>query len=152
MHVGNYLSLLADSQKELVEALGAVAKHHGAEPDIVQSCQLLASWSRKEMGHLKPVQARYPADQKAAPEHLKEALFHGPRRGGLALVRDLHDLWLLASEVHLCLTVLTQASQALRDEELETLCKRQQAQTQRQLAWMLSRIKQAAPQALVVAG
>jgi hypothetical protein len=66
-------------------------------------------------------------------------------------LRDLHDLWLLANEVHLCYTVLSQAARALRDREMEQACKQLDDQTHRQISWLMTRIKQAAPQALVVA-
>ncbi len=66
-------------------------------------------------------------------------------------MRDLHDLWLIASEAQLCLGVLEQASKALRDRELEAFCLKFNGQTKRQLDWLLNRIRQAAPQALVVA-
>lgn len=33
---------------------------------------------------------------------MKRELFSQKRRGSLALVRDLHDLWLLTQEVQLC--------------------------------------------------
>ncbi len=79
------------------------------------------------------------------------AKLHGPRQGSLALLRDLHDLWLMANEVQLCWTVLEQAAQALRDEELEQVCQECGKETKRQTSFFLTRIKQAAPQALVVA-
>ena len=67
------------------------------------------------------------------------------------MLRDLHDLWLLANEVQLCLGVLDQAAKALHDLELEAFCQRFTAQTKRQIAWLHSRIQQAAPQSLIVA-
>jgi hypothetical protein len=48
------------------------------------------------------------------------------------------------------LVVLDQAAKALRDEEMQSLIERIDAQNGRQRSWLLSRIKQAAPQALVV--
>lgn len=151
MHVGNYLGLLHESEQQLVKALMTVANHHGDEPDITQTAELAARWSQEVIAALKPLIERYSEDRNKEPERLSHALFTGPRTGSLALVRDLHDLWLLASEVQLCLIVLEQAAQALRDSELETFCTNFTACTKRQLAWLQTRIKQAAPQALVVA-
>ena len=65
-------------------------------------------------------------------------------------MRDLHDLWLLANESHISCIVLLQASMSLRDKELEAVCMKGDNGNRRQLAWILTRIKQAAPQALVV--
>lgn len=151
MHVGNYLGLVHGSEERLVEALTKVAEHHGDEPDIEETCGLLASWSRGHLKHLKPLVRKYSEHRNAEPANLEQALFHGPRQGSLALLRDLHDLWLLANEVQLCWTVLEQAAQALRDDELEQVCQECGQDTKRQINFFLTRIKQAAPQALVVA-
>jgi hypothetical protein len=60
------------------------------------------------------------------------------------LLRDLQELYLLASLVVITWTVVKQAAQGLRDAECES-------QTKTQLAWLAARMKQAAPQALIVA-
>lgn len=151
MHVGNYLGLLDSSEQKLIDALIMVADHHGDEPDIYQTCQLLASWSQEALAALKPLIERYSEDKNEEPERLIQDLFKAPRSGSLALVRDLHDLWLLASEVQISLSVLDQASKLLRDHELEAFCVKFSGQTKRQLDWLQQRIRQAAPQALVVA-
>ena len=151
MHVGNYLGLLQASEEQLIDALLAVAKRHSDEPDIFQTCRLAAGWSRDALHSLKPLEARYAEQKNDEPERLNQVIFQGTRSGSLALVRDLHDLWLLANEVQLCLIVLDQAGKALRDQELEEFCLAASGQTKRQLAWLLTRIQQAAPQSLIVA-
>ncbi|UBV44342.1 hypothetical protein LAJ19_14335 (plasmid) [Deinococcus taeanensis] len=151
MHVGNYVGLAHGSEERLVDALTRVADHHRDEPDIYETCQLLAAWSRTHLEALRPLVQKYGENRNAEPEAMEHALFHGPRRGSLALVRDLHDLWLMTQEVQLCWTVLEQAAQALRDEDLERVCQVCGKDTRRQTAFFLTRIKQAAPQALVVA-
>jgi len=151
MHVGNYVGLAQSSEQRLVDALNKVAEHHGDEPDIFQTCQLLVSWSRKHIELLKPLVQQYGDDRNPEPANLETALFHGPRKGSLALLRDLHDVWLLTHQVQMCWTVLEQASQALRDEELERVCQECSKETKRQSAFFLTRIKQAAPQALIAA-
>lgn len=151
MHVGNYLGLVHTSEQQLADALIQVANHHGDEPDVEETCKLLSSWSRLHVEQLKPLVLRYAEDKSDEPERLNQVLFTEPRSGSLALMRDLHDLWLLASEVQLCWMVLDQASKALRDRELESVCSQCSEQTKRQLTWLLQRIRQAAPQTLVVA-
>ena len=150
MHVGNYLDLANRSEEHLAESLRAVAKHHGHEPDVLQMAQLMASWSGANVESLKPLIARFHQAKEKEPESLHRALFHGPRSGGLGLVRDLHDLWLLAQEVHLAYEALIQAARALRDEEMVDVLGRAVGQTRRQAAWLRARIDQAAPQALAV--
>lgn len=69
----------------------------------------------------------------------------------LVLLRDLHDLYLMATQSHLCWTVIAQAAQGARDGDLLAVVHSCQAQTAGQAKWLLTRMKQAAPQTLVVA-
>jgi hypothetical protein len=151
MHVGNYLGLVQASEEQLANAFLAVTEQHQDEPDIGGICHLLASWSREHVEKLNPLLEKYNRQKSDEPERLHQALFEGTRTGSLALLRDLHDLWLLANEVHLCWTVLDQAAKGLRDAQLEQVCLASDKETQRQLAFLLTRIKQAAPQTLIVA-
>jgi hypothetical protein len=66
-------------------------------------------------------------------------VFRGPRSGGLGLLRDLHDLYRMAIECDIAWTLVGQATQGARDE------------TAIELKWLRTRLKEAAPQALVVA-
>lgn len=151
MHVGNYLALVQASEEQLAQAFLTVSEHHQDEPDIGGVCHLQASWSREHLEKLKPLTEKYNEQRNEEPERLHQALFEGTRTGSLALLRDLHDLWLLANEVHLCWLVLDQAAKALHDEQLEEACITSDKETQRQLAYLLTRIKQSAPQTLIVA-
>jgi hypothetical protein len=143
--------LLQASEEQLANAFLAVAEHHQDEPDIAGVCHLQASWSREHLAKLKPLTEKYNEQRNEEPERLHQALFEGTRTGSLALLRDLHDVWLLANEVHLCWLVLDQAAKALHDEQLEGVCLKCDKQTQRQLAFLLTRIKQSAPQTLIAA-
>ena len=151
MHVGNYLSLVHASEQQLARAFTQVADHHGDEPDVFQVCQFLADLSEQHVTRLRPLVDRYAEEKNDEPERLSQTLFSEPRSGSLALLRDLHDLWLLASEVQLCWTVLSQAAQGLRDNDLLAACEQGNQETKRQLTWLITRIKQAAPQTLIVA-
>jgi ferredoxin-nitrate reductase len=145
-----YLGLAHASEDHLAEALLNVAHHHLAEPDIYATCTLLARWSRGHVEMLRPIISRYREEQSKEPNRLRGALFEGPRSGGIGLLRDLHDVWLAASEVHLCYEALGQAARALRDRELIDVCRACGDETDRQIAWLRTRIDHAAPQALVV--
>ncbi|MEG4171821.1 MULTISPECIES: hypothetical protein [unclassified Microcoleus] len=151
MHVGNYLGILHRREQDLADAFKTIADHHGDEPDVYNMCKLLASWSEEHVEDIKPLVDRYSEEKSDEPDRLKQSLFEEPRSGSLALVRDLHDLWLLANEIHLCYIILLQAARALRDLDMEKICEQFDRQTERQILWLLTRIKQAAPQALVVA-
>ena len=73
------------------------------------------------------------------------------RTGALALLRDLQDVRMLVSFVDTTWTVVKQAALALRDEELLAVTVDCESQTKLQQDWLLTRIKGAAPQALLVA-
>lgn len=72
------------------------------------------------------------------------------RGGGLTLLRDLHELYLLATGCDLSWTVIAQAARGLRDDELLGLTRRCAPETAVQLLWLRTRMCQAAPQVLVV--
>lgn len=153
MHVHDYLQMALNSELQMAEALKKVADHHKDEPDIYYMCIMMAGWSEDHARKIEPFRSQYKAKagNVKEPERLSQALFKSPRKGSLALLRDLHDLWLVNKEIEISWMVLLQASRALRDILLESLCKNLQSETKRQGDWLLTRIKQAAPQTLVVA-
>lgn len=150
MHVANYLGLLRMSEQQIAEAFTTVAAHHTVEPDIYEMCLKLASWSRTHTEALDRLISIYGEKKDSEAEQIRSSLFQGPRAGGFGLLRDLHDLYLLANEAHLCWMILLQAGQALRDKELEAACLKLGGETDGQISWLQTRIKQAAPQALIV--
>jgi len=151
MLLPHYLGLLESSEKQLTEAFEHVARKHKDEPDIEQMCQKLAAWSREHHGRVQGFVAKYSEEASSEPGDLKRDLFAEKRSGSLALLRDLHDLWLLTQEVQLCWIVIRQAALGLRDEELKACHAFCNPRTKRQEQWLLTRIKQAAPQTLLVA-
>ncbi|MEN6291660.1 MAG: molybdopterin oxidoreductase family protein, partial [Methanobacterium sp.] len=150
IHVADYIGLVHQSEQQLEQAFKDVAEHHKEEPDVYSACNLLASWSKIHYENIEKFKDRYFEHKENEPGDLRKEIFHGPRSGGIGLVRDLHDLWLLANESHISWIVLLQAAKSLRDKELESVCDECDQQNRRQMAWILTRIKQAAPQALVV--
>lgn len=149
MQLGLYLKMVHDSETDLAKALKTVASHHQQEPYIEEVCTLLAAWSRGKAESATGFITRYGSKRDSEVDRLYSDLFQGPRRGGLALLRDLHDLWLLATEAQICWTLLMQAAQALCDHELIDTCRQNKHTTARQIAWVETRSKQAAPQTLI---
>lgn len=150
MHIGHYIDLVHRTEKDLAIAFKKVSKSHGDEPDVYQTCQLLARWSEKMEEEIKPFMVKYKPEKDEEPDRLTQTLLKDTRKGGMALLRDLHDLYLIASEVHTCCTILKQASDGLRDKELTATCEEVERQTKRQLNWLMTRMKAAAPQTLIV--
>ena len=68
------------------------------------------------------------------------------------MLRDLHDLYLMVCEVDISWVVVGQAAQGLHDKKLlETVEQSCEKETSAQLKWLKTRMKQAAPQTLIVA-
>lgn len=150
MLLGHYLGLVHHSETNLARAFRDVAGAHGDEPDVAQLCLRFAAECDEHAERLKPFAERYREQAGDEPDRLRSELFRGTRSGGLALLRDLHDLYLMATESDLCWTLVAQAAQGLRDRELLDAVQACEGRTAAQLRWLSTRVKQAAPQALVV--
>jgi hypothetical protein len=151
VHLAHYLGLLHRAQLNLADAFREVAGAHGDEPDVSQLCRKLAAECDDHASRLAPFAERYGEDAPDEPDRLHSELFRGPRSGGLGLLRDLHDLYLMATECDIAWTLVGQAAQGARDRELFAVVGRCEGETAIQLKWLRTRLKEAAPQALVVA-
>jgi hypothetical protein len=151
MHLAHYLALLHRSQTQLGGAFRIVACAHADEHDVHGLCVKLASQCDSHAEQLKPFAERYGEDAEGAPDRLHGDIFGGPRDGPLGLLRDLHDLYLMACECDLAWTLVGQAAQGARDGQLLTVVQTCEGETATQIEWARGRMKEAAPQALVVA-
>ena len=150
-HVAHYLGLLHRAQL----ALGAgVPRGRRRPPPGGRRLPHLPPARPRLHRHaeeLQPFVARYGEDAPEEPERLHADLFHGSRAGGLGLLRGLQDLHLMAAECDITWTLIGQAAQGLRDDDLLHVVEANEQETAVQLKWLRTRLKQAAPQALVVA-
>jgi hypothetical protein len=151
MHLAHYLGLLHRAQLTLAEALRQVADDHRDEADIFHIGHQQAERCLEQAQALEPFARRYAEEAPEEPERLHSVLFRGTRTGGLGLLRDLQDLYLMAAECDICWTVVGQAAAGARDRDLLSVVHQYETATTVQLQWLRSRMKQAAPQALVVA-
>jgi hypothetical protein len=150
-HIAHYLGLLHRAQCNLAEAYREVADGHAEEADVFHLCHKLARECEAHAQGLHPFVERYGEDAPAEPDRLHSEIFGGSREGGLGLLRDLHDLYLMAAECDMAWTLVGQAAKGLRDAELLEVVQGCEQETAVQLKWLRTRMKQAAPQALVVA-
>jgi hypothetical protein len=151
MHLAHELGLLHHAEAHLAEAFRAVAGAHAAEVDVFHLAHKLAGQCDGHAERLAPFAERYGEEASDEPERLHAELFAGTREGGLGLLRDLQDLYLLASLCDITWTLVGQAAQGLRDDDLLAVVRGCEGETAIQLGWLRTRMKQAAPQALVVA-
>jgi hypothetical protein len=151
VQLAHYLGLLHRAEVELGKALREVGSTHADEADVYHLCGRLAEQCELHAERLQPFAAGYGEEEEDEPDRLHSELFKGPREGGLALLRDLHDLYLMASECDVAWSLVGQAAQGARDDELLQVVRSCEGETAIQLRWLLTRMKQAAPQTLVVA-
>jgi hypothetical protein len=151
MQLAHYLGLLHAAEDRLADAFREVGAGRSDEVDVFHMCRRLAEQCDTHAERLAPFAARYGEAADDEPDRLHSAIFQGPREGGLGLLRDLQDLYLMAAECDLAWAVVGQAAQGVRDTELLGVVEACAPETGMQLKWARSRIKEAAPQALVVA-
>ena len=150
MHLTTYLGLVDVGERTLAESYRQVAQGHAQEADVVVICERFASQCDAHRERLAPVVAERGEDRESEPERLHADGLSGTRSGGVGLLRDLHDLYLLASYLDISWTVVGQAAKAVRDTRLLSVVQECEKETSAQLAWIRTRMKEAAPQALVV--
>ncbi|GAB2584633.1 hypothetical protein Aab01nite_53920 [Paractinoplanes abujensis] len=154
MYVVIYLGLVHRAEQTLAASLRTVGQGHAQHPDVLFTCQALAAMSDEHVERLTPIVARYGEQRRGAgvdePERLHAAGLAEVRSGPVGLLRDLQDLHVLGTLVQTTWTVVRQAAQGLRDHDLIEVCEFASAQNSRQLSWLNTRMKAAAPQALIV--
>jgi len=154
-HVATYVALVHRSEQTLADSLRTVGEGHVAEVDVFHTCHTLARMSDEHVRALSPIAARYGEQARGEgieePERLHADGVGQVRTGAVGLLRDLQDLHLLATLVQTSWTVLAQAAQGLRDQELLQVATSANTDTSRQLTWLVTRMRTAAPQALIVA-
>lgn len=151
MHLAHYLGLLHRAEIDLADGFRQVGEGHAEEVDVLQTCRKLAAQCDTHAERLEPFARRYGEDAPTEPDRLYSELFGGTREGGLGLLRDLHDLYLMACECDMAWIVIGQGAQGARDRDLLEVVHECEGETAVQLKWLKTRMKQAAPQALVVA-
>ena len=153
--LSTYVGMLHRAEQTLAESLRTIGTAHAAESDVeVSCCELLATMSDRHVRSLGPIAERYgeqrAGDDVEEPDRLHADGLADGRSGPVGLLRDLQDLYVLASLVQTTWTVVYQAAQGVRDGELMKAAEDANADTSRQLAWLNTRMKVAAPQALLV--
>ncbi|MDX6556391.1 MAG: hypothetical protein QOD86_2586 [Miltoncostaeaceae bacterium] len=152
MNLPHYLGLLHRAQVDLAAAFREVGRGHADEPDVRHICAQLAGQCDRHADLLRPFAERYGEEADDEPDRLHSDLFAGGvRGGGMGLLRDLHDLYLMACECDISWTIVGQAAQGARDDDLLGVVRACEGETDIQLKWLRTRMKQAAPQALLVA-
>ncbi len=151
MHLSSYLGLLETGCATLAKSYRQVADGHADEADVKRICQQFAAQCDQQEEQLQPFTERYGSHPSGEPERLHADGLSKTRSGGLGLLRDLHDLYLLAGYLDMAWMLVDQAAKGARDQELIDMVEACAKQTEAQQKWLTTRLKSAAPQALLVA-
>jgi hypothetical protein len=151
MHLANYLEYLRKAETNLALGFRRIGEGHREEVDIFHTADTLARQCEAHAENLAPFCEKYGKEQSTEPDRLYHELFTDTRSGGLGLLRDLQDLYLMANACDISWTMIGQAAQGARDEDLMGVVEACERQTAVQIKWLMTRMTQAAPQALLVA-
>jgi ferredoxin-nitrate reductase len=148
--VSDYIGVLAEANEEFAKACASVASHHPEEAEIQMGMKKLSEFSAQALALLRPFTKNYGEREAEEPNKLRTTLFPALRAGSFGVLRDLHDLYVMAAETHIALTIVMQASKELRDEQLLDACIEMDELNKRQQAWLMTQIEHRAPHTLVV--
>ena len=130
----------------VADALDAVGARHEGDHDVVHMTRTLRRLADANLEALAAVAERSGAT--GDPDGASSAPPERPPVPGLELLHDLRRLHLRYAEASIDWVLLGQGAQAARDAELLDVVSRCHAQTLRGLKWTVTRLKEAAPQAL----
>ena len=152
---------VGDAENEVAQELNALGERHKADHDVFHVTETLQRLVRDNLEALAPRAERYDVavDLDDAPEQHRQGLVDKARgrtsellgrrpETGLLLLRDLRKLHLLYAEASIDWVLLGQGAQAAKDQELLDLVSRCHPRTLRGMKWTVTRLKEAAPQAL----
>ena len=116
MHLATYVGLVDEGESTLAESFRQVAAGHAQEPMSCTSasgsrCSATATASSSPRSSRDTARTASRNPSGSTPQGLP-----GTRTGGVGLLRDLHDLYLLVSYLDIAWTVVGQAAKAVRDE------------------------------------
>lgn len=157
--LGRALAQLHDGLLDLAEEYEKAGERHASDHDVFHVTRMLAAQCELQAQSLEPHAARYGRKLESGKSDLFDVLFTGIRRlqaaslakrpvTGMLLLRDLRQLHLAIEEAAMLWLVVGQAAQAVRDRELLEVVERAREEMTKQILWVTTRIKEAAPQVL----
>jgi hypothetical protein len=161
MKVGPAIEHVQAVEIELANELRRVAERHASQHDVFHMGHILADRCDAIAKGLTPFVEEYGkraretnGDDGVRPlaERVRRTISAAVGRSeqtGLLLLRDLRDLYVLASETEIDWTIARQGALAARDTDLAISCLTGMQETERIVRWLKTRIKESAPQTLV---
>jgi hypothetical protein len=159
--IGLALRELHGLETDLADEFRKVGERHAADHAIFHTAHLCAQQCEEHARRLHEVEDRYrtdlPDDENGGP---LQGVLEKARRGisaaagrtkpsALLLLHDLRDLLLAAEECSITWVMLGQAAQAARDPELLALVTECHTETEIQVKWLTTMLKEKSPHVLV---
>jgi hypothetical protein len=151
-HLPTYVGMVHRAEETVARSLRQLAQGHDADVEGGQVARVLADRHDEHVHRLAPIARRYGEESVQEPERLHADELSTTRPGPVGLLRDLQDVHLLATLLQTSWTVVHQAAIGARDTELERIAEDCLADVQRTLTWLLTHLKVASPQVLLVSG
>ena len=152
MHLGHYLVLLHRSQLQLGAAFRTVAHSHADEHDVRSMCERLAAQCDAPRRTPEAIRRSLRRGRATTNPTASTAISsRGPATARSALLRDLHDLYLMACECDIVWTRRRTGGAGRPRSRAAGDRAGCESETTMQTKWARGRMKEAAPQALVVA-
>jgi hypothetical protein len=151
MQIAVYLGLTIESEAVLQAGYMKVASRRRRDPGVRHGCHRAVRFTEVRLEAARELSQKFGAGSSHDPKLLGNALFHGLRADALGLVRDLHDLLLLANQSLLCWTGVSQACKALHDKAAVATCQVSIKALELEISRLNMELKEAAPQALTIA-
>lgn len=151
MHLPTYLSFLAAAEQRLAASYRQVAGGHPHEPEVAYPCRHFEFRCTAHTEALAPVISRYADLGPVEPDRLSPPGLVAASHGAIGLLRNLQDLYQLATLVDSTWSLVGQAAACARDRDLIDVVADCHPEITTQLAWLRMRMRAAAPQTLLVA-
>ncbi len=160
MKIGLAIQQVRSAESDLAGELEKVGERHKTDQEVYHLTRTLANISRQHIEELARFQERYPISGGAEGGDGERGLFGrlrekgselvgGRPESGLLLLRDLRELYVVASEASINWVILGQGAQAAKDLELLQATKECHPDTLRTLKWTNTMIKETSPQVLM---
>lgn len=151
MHLPSYLTFLAAAEQALATSYRHITSGHPHEPEVVYPSRDFEFRCTAHTEALAPIVSRYADVAPVGPDPLRPPAPVAAHHGAIGLLRDLQDVYQLATLVDSTWSLVGQAAAGARDRDLLDVVANCSPEITTQLAWLRMRMRAAAPQTLLVA-
>jgi len=144
------LALLLDAEQQLAEAWREMAERHSADYEVARGGKLFFRWSNEDAAQLEQMRHEFESASSDEATVIRAALFRPRDEARISLLRDIQDMLALAHYARAAATALELAAKVLQHEALGECVLHCSTRLDREIGWLQTHLKNAAPQALLV--